>query len=146
MYNTEINNINLIITDSALEEELLNDIEKISSNNHEKVWILTHRPLINYDKCGTQIVGYRKVFSRLNNNIRMMISGHLHALQLIESDNKYQLIVGNSGALLATHLAGNGKFSKVEYGFTILDLNESDITITGYNKDNKKILNYAIPN
>jgi predicted phosphodiesterase len=140
IYSININNIEFVVTDSTIEEKLLEDIDYINSQYSQKqCWILTHRPLVYYDVNGL-VSGHIKPFRSLNDNIKMIISGHIHILEVIRSEHRIQLISGNSGTLLSNYHSVNSENSKKQYGFSIINFNDNNITITGYNKDNEEIL------
>ena len=144
IYSVKINDIDLLVTDSTLEEDLLADLKKINSDLvQKKTWITTHRPVVGVGKNG-ELIGYKKILSDLDDKVKMIISGHVHALQVIKHNQIVQLIAGNSGTLLSYEVAKNiskqDANSVMEYGFTMIEFLGDRVSLSSYNKDGAKIL------
>ncbi len=93
----------------AFWEQQFKDIEKsIQFTNAKQVWLVTHKPLIGLvenskGELQTINMNLQKAFAKtgLNKKIKLMIAGHIHNTQLINTKNfPKQLVVGNSGTSL----------------------------------------------
>ena len=159
---------------SDLEVESLNkQFLSILESKSPTIWFLTHRPLWSYSSLGNGKVYYgnlsqAKAFGDLfPNNVHAILSGHVHlsqALYLRSKEGKHipmQVIVGNSGALLHSipgdevlvenvtigNVVADKIKSALKFGFTIVEIQESDIDntlITFYNQFNEEIKKFYV--
>ena len=157
-YNIRINDLNFIVFDSSGSnngpkfpqdqlDKYSQDFLKIYNNSFTNHWLLIHQPVIILEKLSEDESFPEKMHAKVieqafkseySKKIPVAISGHYHAMALIERElTKFsQIIVGNSGTYLNESLNDNYTIRtakddlgiiKVRHGYTIFDRVKEDL-------------------